>query len=131
MLYPTLIVKNADRLLLDTFYGYHHGFRIGSGEFYDMQNLSSDDFPVLSTRKPRGIYQSGNYGGLIAKDALCYVDGTDFVVGEYRVPMELNRSGEMKTLVSMGAYVIIMPDKKYVNTADLSDFGNIENVITT
>ena len=26
----------------------------------------------------------------------------------------------------MGAYIIIMPDKKYVNTVDLTDYGNIE-----
>jgi hypothetical protein len=31
----------------------------------------------------------------------------------------------------MGAYVIILPDKKYVNTADISDFGSLEAVFTT
>lgn len=36
-----------------------------------------------------------------------------------------------KQLISMGAYVIIMPDKKYINTADLSDFGNIEASYTS
>ena len=29
-------------------------------------------------------------------------------------------------MVSMGAYVIIMPDKKYINTVDMNDFGDIE-----
>ena len=131
MLLPIVNELSMSKEMIEIFKGYNHNFRISDSEFYDMQNLSSDDFPVLSPRKPRGIYQSGDYTGLIAKDALCYVDGTDFVVGEYRVPMELSRNGEMKTLVSMGAYVIIMPDKKYVNTADLSDFGNIENTVTT
>ena len=36
-----------------------------------------------------------------------------------------------KTLISMGAYVIIMPDKKYINTADITDFGNIEAEVST
>jgi hypothetical protein len=36
-----------------------------------------------------------------------------------------------KTLISMGAYVIIMPDKKYINTADLTDYGNIEATVNT
>ena len=31
----------------------------------------------------------------------------------------------------MGAYVIIMPDKKYINTANLTDYGSIEAVVTT
>lgn len=31
----------------------------------------------------------------------------------------------------MGAYVIIMPDKKYINTADTTDCGNIEATVTT
>ena len=31
----------------------------------------------------------------------------------------------------MGAYVIILPDKKYINTADLTDFGNIEAEVKT
>ena len=35
-------------------------------------------------------------------------------------------SDEPKQLVSMGAYVIILPDKKYINTLDLTDFGDIE-----
>ena len=31
----------------------------------------------------------------------------------------------------MGAYVIIMPDKKYVNTKDITDYGNLEAEFTT
>lgn len=62
--------------------------------------------------------------GLIAKDSLCFCDGGDFVINGCRVDMKL--SEKPKTMVSMGAYVIILPDKKYINTADLSDFGNLE-----
>lgn len=31
----------------------------------------------------------------------------------------------------MGAYLLIFPDKKYINTQDLTDFGSMENVRTT
>jgi hypothetical protein len=31
----------------------------------------------------------------------------------------------------MGAYVIILPDRKYINTADITDFGNIDAAFTT
>ena len=125
MKYPMLYSKDSSRQMVDTFKGYNHNLRIGDGEFFDMKNMTSDHYPVLSPRKKRGVYASNiKANGLIAKDALCYVDGTKFVINEHPVDMGLN--DEPKQLISMGAYVIIMPDKKYINTKDLTDFGNIE-----
>ena len=125
MKYPTLYTKESSRQMVDVFKGYNHNMRIGDGEFFDMKNMTSDYYPVLSPRGKRGVYASPNKAnGLISKDALCYVDGTEFVMNEYRVDMGLN--DESKQLISMGAYVIIMPDKKYINTQDLTDYGNIE-----
>lgn len=141
MKYPTLAQMNTSREWLDVFKGYNHNLRIGEGEFYEMTNLSSDNFPILSPRGKRGIYEHpSNPHGMVAKDALCYVDGSDFVINEYRVPMGLtvdkDDKGKVipKTLISMGAYVIIMPDKKYINTTDFdyngsrSDYGPIDKV---
>ena len=130
MKYPKLRVLKSSRQMVDTFKGYNHNLRITDGEFYDMKNMTSDSYPVLSPRGKRGMYASpASPTGLIAKDALCYVDGTDFVMNEYRVDMGL--SDEPKQLVSMGAYVIILPDKKYINTANIADRGNIEAEFTT
>jgi len=132
MQYPKLSVLPTKRETIDVFRGYNHNLRIGEGEFYEMENLSSDHYPLLSPRAKRGVLASPALAqGLIAKDGLCYVDGGDFVVGEERAPMGLTADGEPKTLVSMGTYVIVMPDKKYVNTADLSDHGAIEASLTT
>ena len=130
MRYPTLYTKDSDRQMVDTFKGYNHNLRIGSGEFFDMKNMTSDYYPVLSQRKGRGVYaEPVSPNGLIAKDNLCYTDGTYFVMNEYRVNMGLNE--EPKQLISMGAYVIIMPDKKWINTLDLTDWGSIEASFTT
>lgn len=127
MRYPTLKEMKTSREMLDVFKGYNHNLRIGSGEFYEMENLSSDHFPILSPRAKRGIYASPSIPqGMVAKDALCYVDGGDFVINEYRIPMGLTEDDKPKTLISMGAYVIIMPDKKYINTENYEDKGNIE-----
>ena len=132
MKYPKLTEIPTVREMVDVFRGYNHNLRIGDGEFYDMTNLSSDNYPVLSPRHKRGIYATPSLPqGMIDKDSLCYVDGGDFIIDEYRVSMGLTADGKPKTLVSMGAYVIIMPDKKYVNTADLSDYGNIEAILET
>lgn len=130
MAYLTLQELPQTRQDIDTFYGYNHKLRISDGEFYDMQNMTSDNFPVLSPRRRRGTYASpAKAQGLIAKEHLCYVDGTDFVIDSTRIDMGLSDSP--KSLVSMGAYVIIMPDKKYINTADTTDNGDIEAAFTT
>lgn len=128
MEYPTLNVKQKSRQMSDSFLGYNHNLRIGDGEFFDMKNMTSDYYPVLAPRKNRGIYKDGiRAKGLIVKDQLCYVDGSAFVIGEERIEMGLN--DEPKQLVSMGAYVIITPDKKWINTVkkdDAYEHGYIE-----
>lgn len=126
MNYPYLNEMKTNRRIIDNFRGYNHNLKIARNEFFDMKNMTSASFPLLSPRGRRGIYASPkNAGGLIAKDALCYVDGSKFFINEYKIDMGLSEETP-KHLVSMGAYVIIFPDKKYINTKDISDFGNIE-----
>lgn len=134
MIFPTLNPLKTSRESIEIFKGYNHNIRIGSGEFYEMENLSSDNYPLLSPRCKRGIYESPeNPNGMIAKGALCYVDGGDFVIGNERIPMNLSDS--RKALISMGANVIIMPDKKYINTTPQDDgsyeSGEIEASVVT
>lgn len=135
MKYPKLKDIPASREFVDVFMGYNHNPRIGSGEFYDMKNLTSSNFPVLSTRHKRGIFASDlKYPkGIIAKKHVCYVDGESFVIddGQSKTVVEMGLKGEkQRTLTSMGAYVIIMPDKKYINTEDAkNDNGDIEKHI--
>lgn len=134
MYFPTLNARPRSQQSVDVFAGYNHNVRIQENEFYDMQNLSSDQAPVLAPRKRRGLYVTGsNVQGLIAKDSLCWIDGSEFVINEYRVDMGLSTDVQdcPKQLIPMGAYVIIMPDKKYFNTADFSDYGAIEAEVTT
>ena len=130
MKYPTLKVPDSTREMLDTFKGYNHNLRIGDGEFYDMENMTSSHYPLLSPRGKRGVYASPAAPmGLIAKDGLCYVDGESLVVNGY--PVDMGLTDEPKQLVSMGAYVVILPDKKYINTLDLTDFGSLDASFTT
>lgn len=130
MLLPELNELKVSRELIDVFAGYNHNLRIGGGEFYDMKNLSSDNYPVLSPRRQRGIFASPEKpNGMVSKDALCYADGSKFIYGENEVDMGLTDSP--KTFVSMGAYVIIMPDKKYINMSNPEDRGDIEAEVVT
>ena len=131
----------TSRGMIDVFGGYNHNLRIGEGEFYDMKNLTSADYPVLSPRPQRGAYVPGNEAsiptnplGMIAKDALCYVEAnadgktSTFYINGYPIAFEGNDTlnAEPKTLISMGSYVIIMPDKFYINTKNYADKGKIE-----
>lgn len=135
MKYPTLTELPTSRDIVDVFDGYNHNLRIGEGEFFNMMNMTSDEYPVLSPRRQRGVFASpaSHPAGLISKDSLCYVDGSDLVLNGYPIEMGLSTAEEdnPKQLVSMGAYVIILPDKKYINTADVADYGNIEASFTT
>lgn len=127
MRFSKLTAPLSQSYTVDVFGGYNHNARIGEGEFYDEKNITSDQFPAIASRPMRGTYTTPEYSanGLISKDTLCYVDGSDFVINGYRFDMGLS-SGE-KTLVSMGAYVIILPDKKWINTADTTNDGDFEN----
>lgn len=51
-------VNNADtnqRGMITDWLGYNHNYRIGAGEWYDMENLTSDDFPLMTPRKVRPL----------------------------------------------------------------------------
>lgn len=128
MRYPTLPTKQTSRQVIDVFGGYNHNLRIGEGEFYDMQNLSSNYYPVLAPREKRGWFRDMPTYGLMSKDGLCYITPPEFIIDGKAVDMGL--SNDLKTLVPMGAYVIIFPDKKYINTQDLS-WGDIEATYET
>ena len=115
---------------VDVFGGLNHSLRVSDGEFYDMKNMASDHYPVLSPRRKRGLFQYANEGehkvnGIIAKDVLCYVDGTRMYIDNTLVE-NFELTNTPKTMVNMGAYIIILPDKKFVNTKDFNDKGNIE-----
>ena len=128
---PTLDYEYTDREVTDTFAGYNHKLKIGAGEFYDTENLTSAYYPLLAERKKRGLVkQLTAPGGLLGKEELAYVDnGTLWYNGEPTALTGLT-AGE-KQLVSMGAYICVFPDKKYYNTADAGDHGSMEAYYTS
>lgn len=128
MILPKLNIINTSRDMVDVFGGYNHNLRIGSNEFYDMKNMTSDYYPVLSPRDKRGYVTSDFCTGIISKDALCYTNSSGAFVKNGR-PNYMELTSDQKQLVSMGAYVIILPDKKWYNTAN-DTCGNIDESVT-
>lgn len=132
MLFPKINELPACRSVTDTFRGYRRSLRVGAGEFYDMKNMTGDDYPVLSPRKPRRVAVEGvSPSGMICKDALYYTSGTMLYKHQeggdaaYALGLSQPQDGEMKKLISFGAYIIILPDKMWFNTADGS-FGSCD-----
>ena len=56
MFYPYLEEMKTSRKIIDQFHGYNHNLKISDGEFYDMENMTSASYPVLSPRQKRGVY---------------------------------------------------------------------------
>jgi hypothetical protein len=133
MKYPTLTEMQVSRDWIDAFGGYNHNLRISDAEFYEMKNMTGDDYPILSPRRQRGIYwsktENTNINGIIAKNKLCWVaDGVLYINGEEVEGFALDNTE--KQLISMGAYLIILPDKVYINTDNTTDKGKIEAEFT-
>jgi hypothetical protein len=116
--------------LLDTFGGYNHNLRIREGEWYHEEHMSASEYPILRTSPSRAEVRSvSDPGGLIAKDNMAIVEGVNVKYGEDTI--DLGLTAGTKQLISMGAYLLIWPDKKYVNTQDLTDKGSLEASVTT
>ena len=105
------------------FGGMNHSRGAGDGELWDMRNLTSDHYPLLASRAPRLKYRSFiQPGGLFSWDGLCWVDGAKFY---FRGDEKGQVTPGEKTFASMGAYVLIFPDKCYYNV-DTDEFGSME-----
>ena len=129
MLLPDMKKPQAGGRELQQFYGYNAMPSAQEGEFAWTENLWGGDYPLLSTRPQRGtLTKLANPQGLIAKDALLWVDdGTVYYNGYAVSGLTLTKDG-VKQIASMGAYAVFFPDKKYLNTADLSDCGSLDAV---
>lgn len=132
MRYPKLTEMVTSQSITDVFGGLDRNLRIDDGKMADMRNLTSDRYPLMATRGRRTLLRTlVEANGLIAKEKLAWVskrnlfyDGVD--VTDYLRGAGVVLTDSRKTMVSMGAYLIILPDKCYINTADFTDCGKIE-----
>lgn len=68
MSYPMLNSLGRTQEFIQEFKGYNHNLRIGSSEFFDMENLSCDDYPIMTTRKKRyEIAQTRACRGMVSR----------------------------------------------------------------
>lgn len=133
MEYPYLQDITRYREMTTNFGGYNHQLSCQDGQFYNMKNMTSKYYPALSPRGNRGIVKRFiNPQGILDKEEIMWIDnGKLFMNGEEvtldGVTLSLNSK---KTMVKMGAYVIIMPDKVWYN-ADNRECGYMESKFET
>ncbi len=124
MHYPILKTLPVDREAITTFLGLNQREDLSAGEFAQMENLTAAHFPLAATCRQSAVWKQGCPQGMVAKEQLCHVSDRHLYVGADSYDLGLSE-GE-KQLVSMGAYLLIFPDKVYFNTADPEDFGAME-----
>lgn len=120
MRFPKLQEVTRHREMTTVFGGYNHQISCDEGQFFDMKNMTSKYFPVLSPRENRGIVKSfTNPQGILDKEDLWWIDNKELYQNGDRIFLDdVTLSDESpKTLAKMGAYIIIMPDKVWVDTS--------------
>ena len=73
---PAMPERSVQRRTTDVFAGYNHRLKIADGEFYDTKNLTTSYYPLLASRKKRGLVQHfTDFQGMASlNDKLAYVD---------------------------------------------------------
>lgn len=105
------------------FGGYNHTLGAGDGEIWDMKNMTSDLYPLLSPRKPRYLVGTlSKPNGFYAHDGLFWVDGTELCYNGQQVGQVTD---SRKTFASLGAYIILLPDKVCYNKVT-GEFKSLE-----
>ncbi len=129
MRYPFLDNIKKEREMTSAFLGYEHTPSCREGAFYDTQNITTELYPVLTQRHRRGISKTfTNFQGMIDKEGLVWVDnGELFIDNVKQEGVSLSTTGK-KTIEKMGAYIVIFPDKVWVNTAD-NTHGSLDNIV--
>lgn len=147
--YPGLKAAAPYRQRLEVFKGLNRNLRIAGGEFSQMENLTSDDYPVLSTRKKRGtittLQDEGRSTGAL------YISGVGVIISLDQKAQNqedqcgalflVNSEGEAKCLTSslttgrksialMGKNLFICPDMvctdlDAIQTKDRPDFWSM------
>lgn len=113
---PKLEGKTGSTELNRQFLGYRHVDAPDEGAFYEMENVTSERYPLMAPRSPRAkLYTLQNPGGLCAKTALAWTENGKLYYGGEAVA---DVSEGEKTFVSMGAWLIVFPDGVRYNTAD-------------
>lgn len=107
------------------FRGLNHTLGAADGDIYDMENMTSNHYPVLSPRERRRLLHAIKHG----RGVFFYAGHLYWIDGKY-VLKDGEKIGkiegtEVQTFAAIGNRIVLFPAKKYVNIDDDS-FGSLE-----
>lgn len=136
MLYPGLKRIKEKYIKNNAFGGIENKERVTEGCFSDMENLSSDFFPLLSVRNPRAVWtgdaiddagEGNKADGLLgffgrgitaaasAGDRFCFCTDTDaYVNGQQVLYAKLRKDVKRRSIVPFGNGIFIIPDAEHI-----------------
>lgn len=124
---PQLTALTQEQIITEAFAGYDHRLLIADGASFEMTNLTSDAYPMMSARQRRGSLGAlTGVQGLLAKDSLAWIrEGILWYNAQSMQPYMggVTLTAGEKTMLSMGAYICVFPDGWYFNTEDYTDNG--------
>lgn len=125
---PEMVYGDGIKKAVQTnFKGYNHNLHAQDGELWDMKNLTSDLAPLLAPRRPRHLIRTlAKPNGLTANDGIYWVDGTGFYADGV---LKGTVSDTPKRFAWLGAYLMILPDKKWYNKLT-GEFGSVEREVS-
>lgn len=131
---PNIYEQGKIQELISSFGGFDCNPVIPDNCFKDENNMGGEEFPLLSPRNKRAYFnvQGERLHGLFSKSKIMYINnGLIYYGGEAVEGLHFPDIEGERQFVSMGARVLIFPDKVYLNTADLSDYGSLEAEFVT
>lgn len=123
--------------MIDRWLGYNHNLKIENGEFYDMDNLTTDAFPLLKPRDIRVRLKeslNGQIRGILCTDGnITYIDGDTLHYGsdEWDISDLLTDNSDWEQMIRFGAYIVMFPSNSYINVYDPTDRGHINQSYVT
>lgn len=137
MYYPYQNDLEVSRSFIDEFGGINRNISINENEFADMLNMSGDNYPLLSPRKKRTIVkqfaENETVTGFACKEAFIYTNKINGLCNLYvngkKIDVDLSAlesETSERTIIGMGAYAVIFPDKYYINLLKTDDRGTLE-----
>ena len=126
---PAVYEMGKTQELISSFGGFDCNPVIPDNCFSDESNMGGEEFPLLSSRNKRAYFnvQGDRLHGLFSKSKIMYINnGLLYYGGEAVEGLHFPDIPGERQFVSMGAKVLIFPDKVYLNTADLTDYGSLE-----
>lgn len=128
---PRLGELQTSREIINRFKGYENNLVIDENAFCFTENMGFGAYPSVSPRNKRVFFnvQGERLHCLCSKEKIIYINnGFLYYGGEKVEGLFFPDIDEERKFVSIGAKLLIFPDKVYLNTEDFNDYGSLEAV---